>query len=286
LLDELVGEYSWDTPLKIAGGLHYLALQGRASWEDAPGALREHGDFLRRFVHEQGVQTNEVRRSWFLLPAFLEVARQAGADTLDLVELGPSAGLNLVWDRYRFRYAAGEWGSPRARLELGGAERRPVPAQLLRTRPAVRERIGIDVAPVDVTTEDGARLLKSFVWADQTERLELLDRAIQTLREDPPRLVRGDVVDELPGVLARRRDGALTVVYQTAVLGYVGAEGTERVYAALDAAAAEGPLAYVGTHAPATGDETYYTVAIRVWPAAREPVAHADFHGAWLEWLL
>jgi hypothetical protein len=261
-------------------------LDGRASWDDVSGALRRHGDFLRRFVDEQGVQTNEVRRSWFLLPAFLEVARRAGADTLDLVELGPSAGLNLVWDRYRSRYAAGEWGPRSARLELGGEERRPVPAALLRRSLSVRGRTGIDVAPVDVTTDDGARLLKSFVWPDQRERLELLDRAIETLRDDPPQLVAGDVVDELPRVLERRRDGALTVVYQTAVLGYVGAEGTARVYEALDAAAGDAPLAYVGTHAPATGDETYYAVAIRVWPAEREAIAHADFHGAWLDWLV
>jgi hypothetical protein len=260
-------------------------LDGPASWDDVPGALRTHGDFVRGFVEEQGVQTNEVRRSWLLLPAFLEVARRTGAQKLDLVELGPSAGLNLVWDRYRYRYADGEWGSSDALLELAGEERRPVPGSLLRRRLSVRDRVGIDIAPVDLTTNDGARLLESFVWADQTERLERLRQAVATLLEEPPQLVRGDVVEELPRVLAGRRAGALTVVYQTAVLGYLPRERKERVYEALDAAAAESPLAYVGTHAPATGDETYQAVAIRVWPDEREAVAHADFHGAWLEWL-
>ena len=43
----------------------------------------------------------------------------------------------------------------------------------------VRGRVGIDRSPIDVTTEDGARLLRSFVWAGQEGRMERLDRAIE-----------------------------------------------------------------------------------------------------------
>jgi hypothetical protein len=149
----------------------------------------------------------------------------------------------------------------------------------------VRSRVGVDRSPIDVTTDDGARLLKAFVWADQVWRLEQLERAIEALRRDPPDLLRGDVVDELPRLLRMRRRDALTLVFQTAVLGYVGHEGTQRVYDALDEAAADGaPLAYVGTHAPGPETHTHYGLALRVWPAARELVAEADFHGAWLDW--
>ena len=260
-------------------------LEGRASWHAYRDALVEHREFLRRFVAEQAVQTNEVQRSWMLLPCFLEAARRTGAELLDLIELGPSAGLNLVWDRYRYRYAHGGWGPEDARLELVGEERRPVPAELLRLAPRVGRRVGIDLDPIDVTSDEGARLLKAFVWPDQTWRLGQLDRAIEALREAPPELVRGDVVESLPALLARRRPEALTVVYQTAVLAYVGAEGTAAVYGALDEAAAGGPLAYVGTHAPAPDVQTHYGLAIRVWPRERELVATADFHGAWLDWL-
>jgi hypothetical protein len=284
-VDELVAEYDWRTPLKVAGGLHYLVLEGRASWGDVPAALVEHRDFLARFVAEQPVQTNEVQRSWMLLPCFLEAVRRTGVDELDLIELGPSAGLNLVWDRYRYRYAAGDWGPEGSPVVLSGEERRPVPGELLLAAPRVRSRVGVDASPIDVTSDDGARLLKCFVWPDQTWRLELLDRAIEAVRADPPVLVRGDVVEELPGLLAGRRSGALTVVYQTAVLGYVVPEGTKRVYAALDDAAAAGPLAYVGTHQPAPDVHTHYGLALRVWPGEREIVAEADFHGAWLDWI-
>src|SRR4249920_983439 len=101
------------------------------------------------------------------------------AKTFDLVELGPSAGLNLVWDRYRYRYEAGEWGREDAVLSFDGYERRPVPRDLFDLEPGVRGRIGIDRSPIDVTNEDGARLLRSFVWVGQEGRMERLDRAIE-----------------------------------------------------------------------------------------------------------
>jgi hypothetical protein len=287
-VDELVeGGYRWDTPLRLVGGLHFLVLGGDASWDDIDGALRAHAAFLRRFVAEQGVQTNEVQRSWMLLPCFLEASRRTDVETIDVIELGPSAGLNLIWDRYRYAYDLGRWGRPDSPLLLSGEERGRVPASLLARRPRVRGRVGIDRSPIDVTTEEGARLLKAFVWPDQVWRLELIDHAIAALREKPPELVRGDVVDELPRRLRARRDDALTLVFQTAVLGYVGHEGTQRLYAALDAAAADrAPLAYVGTHAPGPDVHTHYALALRVWPGEREFVAEADFHGAWLDWRL
>jgi hypothetical protein len=279
LVDTIVGEYAWDTPLKLSAGLHYLVLDERASRDAVPEALVEQGDFLRRFVAEQGVQTNEVQRCWMLLPCFLAAARSTSAETLDLIELGPSAGLNLVWDRYRYRYAEGGWGAAGAQVELRGEERRPVPGELLRVAPLVRGRVGIDRAPLDVTSDESARLLRSFVWPDQHWRLELFDSAIEALRRDPPELVQGDFVELLPELLAQRRPDGLTVVFETAALGYLDAAGRARVDEALGRAGAEGPLAFVSN--PHLG------MRLQLWPGGEaEVLAQADFHGAWLEWFL
>src|SRR4029453_15594174 len=125
-------------------------------------------------------------------------------DELDVVELGPSAGLNLVWDGYRYSYAAGEWGPADAALTLSGDERSQVPEGLLRLAPRVSRRVATDLAPIDVTTDEGARLLECFVWAGQDERLERLQRAIEVVRANPPELVRGDFARELPNVLGDR----------------------------------------------------------------------------------
>jgi hypothetical protein len=277
---------AWDAPLRLLGALHALVLSGRASWEDVDRALEEHADFLARAVAERPVQTNEVQRCWVLLPCFLELARRSGYDELDLVELGPSAGLNLFWDRYRYEYEACPWGSRDAVLELRGEELRPVPAELLRVRPRVGRRLGIDLAPVDVATDEGALLLRSFVWADQRDRLDRLDRAIATLRQDPPELVRGDVATELPRVLASRREGALMVVWQTAVLAYLPAEDRDRVHATLEAAGAEGPLGWISAGASERERVDEWALRLRLWPdGERSFVAYADYHGAWLEWV-
>jgi hypothetical protein len=281
--DERVGALAerWEqrVPLQLLAGLHYLVLGGEASWDAVDEALEEHREFLRRFVAEQPVQTNEVQRSWTLLPVFLRAVGGCGA--VDVVELGASAGLNLVWDRYRYRYREGEWGPSDAALTLAGEERRPVPAALLREVPRVRSRVGIDRAPVDATTADGARLLKSFVWAGQPERLDRLDRAIDAQRVDPPELVRGDVADALPRVLERLPSGGVTLVFQTAVFGYLSEEARARVRDVLDAPGRE--LVFVSSGRP-RGDPRAWGVRIHRPARAREFVGHADYHGAWLDY--
>ena len=280
---QLVGpEPAWDAPLRLLSGLHYLVLGGEAAWDDP---LDEHASFLREFVASQGVQTNEVQRSWVLLPLLLRVAERTGAETFDLVELGPSAGLNLVWDRYAYRYEAGEWGREHAVLSFEGEERRPVPGELLRLEPRVRERIGIDRAPIDVTKEDGARLLRSFVWAGQDDRMRRLDQAIEAVRSDPPELVEGDYVAELPKVLAAQSTDALTVVFQTASFGYIGDEGRARVREVLEETGERRALAFISTGKPREGDD--WGLRIVYWPGGdREFAGHADFHGSWLRWEL
>ncbi|HEY7149222.1 MAG TPA: DUF2332 domain-containing protein [Gaiellaceae bacterium] len=279
---ELVGrDPSWDAPLRLAAGLHYLVLGGDAAWDDP---LDEHRAFLAEFVATQGVQTNEVQRSWVLLPLLLRVAQRMEAGTFDLVELGPSAGLNLVWDRYRYSYEAGEWGRPDAVLDFEGEERRPVPGGLLELEPRVAGRIGIDLSPIDVTTEDGARLLRSFVWAGQEDRMRRLDKAIEAVRAEPPELVRGDYVEELPGVLAARPSG-LTIVFQTASFGYIGDEGRARVRSVLEEAGETRRLAFISTGKPRDGED--WGLRIVYWPGGeREFAGHADFHGSWLSWEL
>jgi hypothetical protein len=281
---EIVGARpDWPKPLELLGGLHYLVLGGEASWDDP---LEQHREFLTRFVAEQNVQTNEVLRSWILVPLFLRIAQRTGAETLDLVDLGCSAGLNLVWDRYRHVYDAGEWGPDDAPLTLSSEERKPVPGDLLELRPRVRGRIGIDRNPIDVATDEGARLLKCFVWAGQDARLERLDRAIEALRADPPELTRGDMVDVLPDVLAVRAKDGLTVVFATASLGYLPDDGVARVRGSLDEAGKSGGLVFVNTGAGRTG-EHHWGLRIVYYPGAeREFAGEADYHGAWLDWWL
>jgi hypothetical protein len=265
-------------PLRLLAGLHYLVLDGRAAWDDIGSALDQHAGFLRRWCAEQDVQTNEVQRAWGLLPAFLSVA---DGRPFDLLELGPSAGLNLLWDRYSYRYSTGTWGD--GPLQLSGDDRVPPPASLLERQVSVARRRGVDLNPVDVTTEHGARLLQAFVWADQTERLDRLRRAIDEVRHDPPELQQGDYVELLPALLRDRRPGEALVVFQTASTMYLDRGGADRLRAALHEAAREEPLVFITT-GPAPRDDGF-ALEVERYPDGRAArLAIFDFHGEWLEW--
>jgi hypothetical protein len=271
-------DVEWDLPLRLLGGLHYLVLGGDASWDDLDAALEHQGPFLRRWCAEQEVQTNEVQRSWALLPAFLSID---DGRPFDLLELGPSAGLNLLWDRYAYRYSSGTWGS--GELELRGDDRKPPPAALFERRVEVVRRRGVDLSPVDVTTEQGARVLQAFVWPDQTARLDRLRRAIEVARRGPPELIRGDYVAALPSLLRDRVEGAQLVVFQTASTMYLDRAGPENMRAALHEAGRREPLVFVTTgRAP---DDDGFALELERFPGSRaERVAVFDFHGEWLEW--
>ena len=292
VVDEIAGDSKppWNAPLLLFAGVHLLALSGEEEdpWSRFGEVLRERREFLARFVAEQPIQTNEVQRSWALLPAFLTVA---GDRPLDLVELGPSAGLNLLWDRYRYRYPSGSWGDPRAGLELKGEAVGGPPAELLARRPVVRSRVGIDRAPVDVRSDEDALVLQSFVWADQEARLERLRQAIAVARRDPPRIVRGDYLDELPGLLAERPADGLTVVFHSVSTAYLRREDRARLGEAIAAAGEAGPLAWISyefVDEYGEVDPAFEAAGIdvRVWPGG-EPVrlARADGHGNRMHWI-
>jgi len=277
-VDDIAPDLGWDLPLRLLSGLHYLVLGGEASWDDLDGALDRHADMLASWTAQQEVQTNEVQRSWALLPAFLSVS---DGRPLDLLELGPSAGLNLVWDHYRYRYRTGGWGS--GTLELTGDDRIPPPAELLARDVRVIRRRGVDLSPVDVTTERGSRLLQAFVWADQEERLERLRRAMEVVRRDPPQLMQGDYVDALPSLLRNRREGAQLIVFQTASTMYLDRSSSDRLRSALREAGREDALVFITTgRAP---DDDGFALEVERFPdGSSERLAVFDFHGAWLDW--
>jgi hypothetical protein len=284
VIADIVGDHEplWEAPLRLFGGVHYLELSGLVQhpWAKLRGVLEANRDWLARFVAEHPVQTNEVQRSWGLLPGFLAVA---DGRPLDLVELGPSAGLNLFWDRYRYRYGDRTWGSPAAPLELHGDAKGGPPPDLLGKDVDVRQRIGIDRRPVDVTTDHGARLLEAFVWADQVARLERVRHAVELVRADPPRLMEGDYVEVLPALLAERDFDVLTVVFHSASIMYLPEESRACVRETLEREGKRGALGWVSYEYAEPGPLTF-ALDVQVWPGSSRRLALLDGHGNELEW--
>jgi hypothetical protein len=258
-----------------------LVLAGKASWDDLDAALDDHAAELTAFTATQAVQTNEVQRAWVLLPGLLAT----GAERVDLLELGASAGLLLALDDYDYRYRAGPWGRGEERLVLSGRDRRGPPRSLLARRLDVQRRRGVDRDPVALD-DAGARLLEAFVWADQTDRIARLRRAIDVARRRAVPIERGDYVERLPDLLADRRDEALTVVFSSVTTMYLDDERYADLRAAFARAGADGPLAWLSLEGP-RDDRVYEGVALDLttWPGGEtRRLARADYHGTWLEW--
>ncbi len=283
---------TWDVPHKLLAAVRLLAARGEVEdfemasdpWAVFRSVLLEHGEWIARFVREQPVQTHVVQRCWVLLPLFLTIARVA-QKPLDLIELGPSGGLHLLWDRFFYRYGSGTWGEPASGVSLSGEERAPIPPDLLRVEVAIRSRRGIDINPVDVRSEDGLRLLRAFRKDDRYA--SLLDAATKVLREDPPELIRGNYLQLLPELLRQRDPGALTVVYQTHPTVYLSYDEKQELRMIIDSAGRAGPLGWISTptneeHGERRGD---YPLEVAVWPdGKRRIVARTNVRATWLAW--
>ena len=182
-----------------SAALHYLVLAGEASWDDVGAALEQHAEFLRA-VH-RGAGGADERGAARVGAAARRSSRSptAGRSTCSSSARRPgstSSGTATATATRRARGATARSSSP----ATTGRRRRPSCSS---ARVSVARRRGIDLNPVDATTDHGARLLQAFVWADQAERLERLRRAIEEVRADPPELMRGDYVESLPALLAR-----------------------------------------------------------------------------------
>ena len=244
-------------PLLLLAAVHYLVLGGLdhplaavyAAGDDPepladgvdPGALfvdvclQERDEILRLLATER-VNTNEVGRSAVIGPALTLVAERLGAP-LGHVDVGCSAGLNLLADRYRLDYGPrGATGPVDAAVELHCevlAGRPPI----ARALPAVTARVGLDLAPADVHDPHQLRWQLACVWPD-TGRLERTRRALEEARRHPLTSVSGDAVEEVGGVIAGLPPDAVAVVTTTWVVAYFSLEQRAAFYDAVARASA------------------------------------------------
>jgi hypothetical protein len=254
-------------------------------------------DELVGLVATRVIQTNEVGRCAGLLPCLAAVGASSPGRPLAIVEVGASAGLNLLFDRYRYEYGAGHQvgpaGSPVViRPEVLGAGRRPDLHM-----PSVVWRRGLDRRPVDVTDDDAVRWLRSCIWPEQTARQQLLERAVSVARDaGPPTVVAGDAVEGLADVVASAPPDATVCVTHSAFISYLPdpAAFVERIARVAD----ERPLWWVSGEpagfvpqltGPSTRDGrlTFLYGAVPLGIPGHEPraVATAGPHATWIEWV-
>ncbi len=280
-------------PLRLMGGLHALV---RAGADEELAAIFAGGDagaidaVLQR--HSAALlpwldgppQTNEAGRSATLMTGLLEVARRHGP-RLELIEIGSSAGINLLIDRFGFDLGGTLVGPQTStvmlRPEWRGAAPEPTPVEIVDVR-------GCDQAPLDATDPEVAARLLAYAWPEAPQRAARLAAAIEMQRAEPVALVGKDAADWVDEQLARPQvPGATRVLMHSVVWQYLPDTTADRIIAAMDAAGTratdEHPLAWVMVEPDRSNAR--HVLRVKSWPGHGEwqVIASAHAHGAWIE---
>jgi hypothetical protein len=171
----------------------------------------DRGGELASTMLARRTQTNEPARCATLLPALALLPQP-----LALVEVGASAGLTLLADKYSYDYDGHRVAGTDPRAPVLACQPRglvPIPARV----PDVAWRAGLDLNPLDVTSDDDVRWLECLLWPGETGRQERLSAAIETARRDPPPLHRGDLLTDVPALVSQAPRDATVVIYRPAI---------------------------------------------------------------------
>ncbi len=228
--------------LPTLGGTAPATAHARAEFARAVvAALLAHPDELQRMLLHTP-QTNETGRAALLR---LALSAEEPSRPVRLMEIGASAGLNLRADHLP---------------GLPGLERGPLPP--------IVERLGCDLAPVDVDSIEGRSLLSSYVWVDDVERFRRLAAAMEVARRVPATVLPQDAEEFVAGL--RLRPGTTAVLWHSAMWVYLPAPAREAILESIDevgaAAGADAPFVHVSWEwDPESDQDAGFALVTRRW---------------------
>lgn len=271
-------------PLLLFAAVQWLLLGGTKDAEVAryypsvsglpPADPRDAYAPFRRFVlaHEEAIAAilasrsmnrMEVRRSAALRFLVAEAAARLGAGAVHLVDIGCSAGANLLLDR---------WEIP---IELRGDGRPPSGL------PKILQRVGVDRVRVDIADPAEERWILAMLLPEDLAGHALARQAFVALRAAPPDIRIGDAAAELPRIVAGLSADAPIVFMHSAFMAYLDAGARRALHAALRAAAADRPCARVFLEE--RREDAVIGLALPAWASARA-FGSADLDCRWLAW--
>ena len=287
-------------PLRVAAGLHYLLLSGEdRRLEPVYAGLMTDQWAIDEIVADMAMkydarlmpwldsppQTNEAGRSASIMGGLLWLSERLGPH-FEMNEIGASAGVNTMMERYFYDLGGVETGPANSPMRIVPEWKGPPPPGAPVEIVAIR---GCDISPIDLSDPDQALRLKAYVWPEATERMGRIDAAIALAGEKRPDLAAMDAADFVEEILASEQEpGVIRVLYHSVMWQYLPEATQQRIDAAMDAAGAaatpERPLAWARLE---TNRETFrHELSVRYWPGGNEWVqlAEAHPHGAWVEW--
>jgi hypothetical protein len=287
-----------NVPLRLTGALHALVRSGKAPnlarlYPPAPlpdetrlaeavvAVLCEEDSWLEPWL-DRTPQTNEVGRSAILMTGLLAIAERFPLP-MRVYELGASAGLNLLLDRFGYVLGGLRCGQLDSAVQLhprwtGGSP----PNSEVR----IAGRSGVDRDPLDAVRD--ADTLLAYVWPDQPERLARLEAALAIARSDPPHVAKADAADWIEQCLpVEPQRGVTRVVQHSIAFQYFPPETQARVRTHIERAGAaardDAPLAWLRFEM--LPEDAKPSVRLRTWPGDERLLAWAHPHGSSVEWL-
>ncbi len=288
-------------PLRLAGGIHDLFRRGaepelgavyRGEIQDqiavdallAEIVLRHDADLLGWF--DSAPQTNEAGRSSSFVAALHWLSSRA-IPNFELLEIGSSAGMNLLIDRWHYDLDGVISGPGDAPVTIRPEWRGPPPPDTAFTIDSVR---GCDLNPIDVRDDNAADRLRAYVWPEMPVRFARMDAGIKMVRQYGVDLVKSDAADWVEAQLALPQTmGVTRILMHSIVWQYLPDDVQGRITAAMEQAAKsatpERPLAWIALETDRATMQ--HELRVRYWPngGAAVQLGEAHAHGVWVEWL-
>jgi hypothetical protein len=149
------------------------------------------------------------------------------------------------------------------------------------------ERVGLDLAPVNPFSDEEALWLLACVWPDNLPRFGRLRAALANVRASahPPRLERGDMLSDLPRVVATMPGDGPLVVFHSWVAAYLTEEEQRALTVHVAALGAQRPVHHLYCESPfeTPGLPTPPSPEPREGPDLATALVHVEPHGGRVE---
>jgi hypothetical protein len=290
--------------LRLLSALHHLVLSGRAPelaefypsvggfrrhhdvWPVASETIDRHAEWIRGRLGLT-VQTNEPGRAAVLFAALLWLVDRR-RQPIRLLEIGASAGLNLLADRFCYLFGTLRLGTPDSPVRFPDPWSPPPPVDLALAgaRLEVVEREGCDAAPLDPADPEDRMTVLSYIWPDEIDRIRRTRAALDLASREPRRVVAQRAEEWLPERLEGLPDGMVTVLWQSVVRQYLEPTAWDRIDGLVNAALADGqPLVWLRME-PSEHHVRNFLLTLVERPNQRERLlARCGDHGPPVSWV-
>ncbi|WP_240507999.1 DUF2332 domain-containing protein [Virgibacillus indicus] len=290
-------------PNLLLAAIHYLLLKGTVhklrdyypNLTERPKSLKNsfpnfkdfcssHRDQIIPILGEKIVQTNEVKRCGYLYPVFSYIYEKV-QKPLALIEIGTSAGLQLLWDKYAYSYNSDEiYGDKQSTVhiksEIKGKNR-----QLSKNIPLVTDRYGLDLHINDLSNAEDSLWLNSLIWPEHKERRTLFTKAAACVRNNRYKLqfIEGDGVEKLPGLAEEIPDASAICIYHTHVANQMPPGVKHKLLANVKRISERRDVFHIYNN---IWDGFLHLDSYINGREDNKVIAETDGHGSWFKWMV